>query len=119
MNVVSLIGRLGYDIELMESEGGNIYLRNVLAVRRDAENTDWVPIVAFGNTAELIANYHEKGDMIGITGRLEVRQYENEDNEKKTSYSVVVQRISFVGGTGSEEESEEETDYIEDEDEEE
>ena len=57
----------------------------------------WVRVTAWNKTAELIANYVKKGDMIGVNGRLDVREYEV-DGSKRTAYEVIADQIHFCGG---------------------
>lgn len=107
MNNISLIGRIGNSIELKKLESGNSVTSFNLAVKGRGDKTVWIRIVAWNKTAELLNNYTKKGDMIGITGRLDVREYEK-NNEKRTAYEVVAEQIHFCGSKKDKEESQEE-----------
>jgi single-strand DNA-binding protein len=105
MNNCNFIGRLTKDPELKYVGGDNKSLCNfTLAVDKpvkDAQGNkqaDFVPCTAWGKTAELLSQYFNKGSQIGITGRFESRSYEDESGNKKTSYSILVNNIDFVGG---------------------
>ena len=105
MNVTNFIGRLGRDWELKYSGGGNAYAKNSLAVRRSFKDketreyeTDWVPITAFGKTAETLANYTNKGSSLAVEGSLQVTQTQNEAGENRTYYDVIINRFHFIGG---------------------
>ncbi|AOQ24621.1 Single-stranded DNA-binding protein [Moorella thermoacetica] len=85
MNKVIITGRMTADPELRQVGDDNIsLLRMNIAVRRNFKNsdgeydTDFIPVVFWRNNAEFVSNYGAKGRMIGITGRLEVRSYEDE-----------------------------------------
>ncbi len=105
MNVTNFIGRLGRDWELKYSGGGNAYAKNSLAVRRSFKDkqsgeyeTDWVPITAFGKTAETLANYTNKGSSLAVEGSLQVTQTQNDVGENRTYYDVIINRFHFIGG---------------------
>ena len=105
MNVTNFIGRLGRDWELKYSGGGNAYAKNSLAVRRSFKDkqsgeyeTDWVPITAFGKTAETLANYTNKGSSLGVEGSLQVTQTQNEAGENRTYYDVIINKFHFISG---------------------
>ena len=97
MNMVSLLGRIGADVELKSFESGNSVASFNMAVK-NRDKTNWIRIVAWNKTAELLSTYTKKGDMIGINGRLDVREYEVEGN-KRTAYEVVAEQIHFCGGS--------------------
>ena len=105
MNVTNFVGRLGRDWELKYSGGGNAYAKNSLAVRRSFKDkqsgeyeTDWVPITAFGKTAETLANYTNKGSSLVVEGSLQVTQTQNDAGENRTYYDVIINRFHFIGG---------------------
>lgn len=96
MNTNNLIGRLGRDIDLVYTPGGKAVINFDLAVTRDKEHTDWIPCVAWEKTAELIAQYAQKGSHIGIEGRIGVRSYENKEGKKIKVVEVTVNRVHFL-----------------------
>ena len=105
MNVTNFVGRLGRDWELKYSGGGNAYAKNSLAVRRSFKDkksgeyeTDWVPITAFGKSAETLANYTNKGSSLGVEGSLQVTQTQNEAGENRTYYDVIINKFHFISG---------------------
>lgn len=99
MNNVNLIGRFAKDPDLCYSTSGTAICNFVLAVRnpyKDDDGADFISCVAWQRVAELVAENHEKGNMIGVTGRLQTRSYE--DNEGKMRYvtEVNVESIHFI-----------------------
>ena len=101
MNIVSLLGRMGANAEIKTLESGNSVTSFNLAVK-NRDKTLWVRIVAWNKTAELLNKYTKKGDMIGVNGRLDVREYEVDGN-KRTAYEVVAEQIHFCGGSKKDE----------------
>lgn len=101
MNRLTVIGRIVRDTELKGLGDGRIVLNNSLAVSRtfktdNGQDTDFINFVAWGKRAELIEEYCNKGDLVGLDGRFQSRSYENED--KKTVYIVemVVESVHFL-----------------------
>ena len=104
MNRVELTGRLTADPELRYTESDKAYTRFTLAVNRNFKNkdgnydADFLPCVAFRSQADFVSRYFKKGSMIGIEGRVQVRNYDAQDGTKRYVTEVVVENIEFVGG---------------------
>lgn len=102
MNKVILIGRLTHDHTKRTTEGGSIVISNSIAVRRDFVNqqgeyeSDFVNIVAFGKTAELLERWFRKGDRIGVDGRIQTTRYQNAQGENRYQTAVVVEKVEFL-----------------------
>lgn len=79
MNSINLIGRIATDIRYNETETKKWVLFTV-AVRKSKDNADFFQCIAFDRTAELLANFCEKGDQVGLTGRLETYKYTKDDS---------------------------------------
>lgn len=79
MNRVCLMGRIGRDLELKKTNSGVSVVSFPLAVDRNGKEggTDWIDIVAWRGTAEVLCNYADKGRMIGVEGRLQKYTTEN------------------------------------------
>ena len=110
MNNVNLIGRLTRDPALTEygkGKNAGLLARFTVAVRRDADNADFISCVAFGKTAELIDEYFSKGSQIGITGSIQTGKYEDKDGDTHYTTDVVARQIDFVGSKKDDEEDEE------------
>ena len=95
MNNVNLVGRLVREPELKYGKDGKGILKSSLAVSRNKEQTDFINIVAFGKTAELIAEYHQKGDLIALNGSIWTGSYDKE-GQKIYTFEVCVNQITFV-----------------------
>ena len=95
MNNVNLIGRFTQELTLKYSKEGKAMLKSSVAVSRTKDVTDFINIVAFGKTAELIAEYHKKGDLIAINGSIWTGSYDK-DGQKVYTFEVCVNQITFV-----------------------
>ena len=84
MNTICLIGRAGTTPELKTLPSGATVTNFNLAVPKK-DKTNWIRVVAWNTTAELMTKYVQKGDQIGITGSLDVREYEK-DGEKRPKW---------------------------------
>ena len=94
MNNVSLIGRLTKNVELRKTNSGKDVVSATIAVQRDKENADFIPIVVWDSNATYLAKYAEKGTRIAITGSLQSREYES--NGKKQYVLEVVGRVEIL-----------------------
>lgn len=106
MNQVNLIGNLTKDTSLTYTQSGTAVLKNGVAVRRDKDRTDFINIVAFNKTAELIANHFSKGNQIGITGSIQTGSYTNSEGKTVYTTDVLVSAISFINGNKKNEQPE-------------
>ena len=103
MNSVQLIGNLGKDNDVKFSNGGTAVLSQSIGVRRPFKNkqtgeyeTDWVNLVFFGKTAENFANFTHKGSKVGIEGRIQSRNYENQQGQRVYVTEVVVNQFHLL-----------------------
>ena len=102
MNQFVGVGRLVAQPETKTAENGNTYLNFTMAVPRSYKNadgeyeTDFLDVVTFGPIAEKTAEFCNKGDLVGIKGRIESSVYENEAGEKKKSTQIIAERITFL-----------------------
>lgn len=103
MNHIVLIGRLTRDPELRYTPNGLAVATFTLAVDRDRapnqqgeKETDFIRIVTWQKQAEVCANYLKKGRLVAIEGRLQIRNYETQDGQKRTMAEVVANRVQFL-----------------------
>ena len=107
MNKVILLGRLTKDPELRYGPGADaVAVTNftVAVGRKKANDADFVDCVAFRGTAEFIAKYFKKGQMIAICGELRVERYTNSKGENKIAAKVIATDVDFAGTKKREEE---------------
>ena len=104
MNKIILVGRLTKDPEIRSTSTGFATANFTVAVNRNFKNkdgnydADFLPCVAFRNTAEFISKYFKKGNMICLEGRVQTRNYDAQDGTKRYVTEVVVDNVEFVGG---------------------
>jgi len=102
INNVVLVGRLANDPEMKYTPSGMPITTFRLAVDRGRKNdagedqTDWLNIVAFQKTAELVAQYCDKGSLVGIEGRIQSRTWEGQDGKKNYSVEIVANNVRFL-----------------------
>lgn len=108
MNNVNLLGRITADIELKHTPSNVAVVSFSLAVDRGYKNedgtkqTDFIDIVAWRNTAEFIAKYFSKGQRMAIQGRLQTRDWEDKNGNKRKAVEVIVDNAYFADGKKSE-----------------
>lgn len=101
INQTILTGRITRDLELKYTGTGTAVLSFSIAVERPFKNaqgereTDFIDIVAWRKTAENIAQYFKKGDGIGVVGRIQTRNYENNEGRKVYVTEVVAENFDF------------------------
>lgn len=95
INNCNFIGNITKDLELKYGQSGKAILKFSIAVRRDKENSDFPTFTAFDKTAELIAEYFQKGSQIGITSKFNSGSYEK-DGKKVYTQDFIVEKISFI-----------------------
>jgi len=108
LNKVSLIGNLGRDPELRFTQGGRAVANFSMATTdswqdkegNNQERTEWHKIVVFGKLAEICNQYLSKGRQIYIEGRLQTRDYEDRDGNKRYVTEVVANEMIMLGGRG-------------------
>ena len=99
LNKAILNGRLTKAPELKQTNSGKSVCGFTIAVdrSRDREKTDFIPIVAWGKTAEFVNQWFGKGDLITIVGRIEVRNYEDKNGNKRTATEIIAEEVLFGG----------------------
>ena len=108
VNKVILVGNLGRDPELRYTQSGQAVANFTLATterfsNREGERqerTEWHRIVAWGRTAELCAQYLAKGRSVYIEGRLQTREWEDKEGQKRRTTEITAQSVQFLGGRG-------------------
>jgi len=100
LNRTVLVGRICKEIELRYSGSGVAIANFTLAVERNFKSvngekeTDFIPCVAFKQSAEYSANYLKKGNLCSVDGRLQVRTYEGSDGQKRWVTEVIADSIN-------------------------
>ena len=111
MNLVSLVGRITQDLVLRDNSNGDKYLFFTVATneyRNGQEVAQFVPCVAWGPIAENMNRFLKKGSLVGVSGRLSVRNRQ-ENNQYQTIVNVQANRVEFLDSKGSRMEAQPET----------
>ena len=102
LNKAILMGRLTRDPELRYTQTGNVpVVTFTLAVERSyggngkERQTDFIDIVAWRKTAELVSQWFTKGMMIIVTGSIQSRRWQDKNGNNRTSIEVVADEIQF------------------------
>ena len=101
LNHIVLMGRLTRDPELRRTGSGVAVASFTLAVDRDyaaqgaEKETDFVDIVAWRSTAEFVSKYFTKGRMAVVSGRLQIRNWQDKEGNKRRSAEVVADNVYF------------------------
>lgn len=101
MNQIFLLGRLVKNNELRYTTNQIAILNNTIAVDRafsksEEKTTDFINLVFFKTTAELVNKYTSKGSQIAVIGSLHQENYVSDDGSKKTTYKVIVSEVKFL-----------------------
>ncbi|MBN1945056.1 MAG: single-stranded DNA-binding protein [Bradymonadales bacterium] len=107
LNKVMLIGRLGRDPELRYTQGNspvatlNVATSDAWTDRQSGEKkerTEWHRVVVWGRQAETCEKYLAKGRLVYVEGRLQTREYQDRDSNRRWTTEIIAQRVQFLGG---------------------
>lgn len=107
LNTIVIMGRLTAAPELKTTQNGINCATFTVAVERSVKNkdgekqTDFIPCVAWRNTAEFVCKYFTKGKMIAVAGELQTRKYTDKDGNNRTAFDVVANNVSFCGDSSA------------------
>ena len=104
MNKVILMGRLTKDPEVSYTQSTNTQVTSfTLAVNRrfvkqgEERQADFINIVAWNKTAEFVSKYFKKGQQVGVIGRIQTRNYDDEQGTKHYITEVIAEEVYFAG----------------------
>lgn len=98
MNKVVEIGRTTKDVEVRSTKNGVLVCTFTLAVPRNRKNdeTDFIPCVAYGKTAEILKQYVRKGNRLSVYGRITTGTFQKQDGSRGYSFNVTVDEFEFL-----------------------
>jgi single-strand DNA-binding protein len=102
LNRVVLIGRLTRDPELRYLPSGQPVATFTLAVDRPfagpqgERKADFIPVVAWRKLAEQVSQHLAKGRLVAVDGRLQIREYETQDGQRRRAVEVVADHVRFL-----------------------
>lgn len=115
INNVTLVGRLTKDVELRYTPSNVAVGTFTLAVNRAFKNdngereADFINCVIWRKGAEMLANYAKKGSQIGITGRIQTRNYENQQGQRVYVTEVVAENFALLDSRNSNQQQSQQT----------
>ena len=97
LNHSVIMGRLVRDPEIRRTNSGKAVCSFTIACDKPGKDSgaSFIDCVAWEKTADFVSNYFMKGSAIIVEGRLETRQYETKDGQKRTATEVVVSQVHF------------------------
>ena len=109
VNKAILIGNLGRDPELRYTQSGQAVVNFSIATSENwtdkagerQERTEWHRIVVWGKTGENCAQYLSKGRTVYIEGRIQTREWEDREGQKRTTTEINAQTVTFLGSAGA------------------
>ena len=101
MNTICITGRVTQNPELKKTQSGVSVMYLSLAVDRDykvnnEKVTDFVPVILWRKTAEVVSQYTAKGDLLSVVGSLESRKYTDSDGNNRTVWEVKADKVGFL-----------------------
>ncbi|MGV3060652.1 single-stranded DNA-binding protein [Streptococcus hyovaginalis] len=115
INNVTLVGRLTKDVELRYTPSNVAVGTFTLAVNRAFKNdngereADFINCVIWRKGAETLANYAKKGSQIGITGRIQTRNYENQQGQRVYVTEVIAENFALLDSRNSNQQQSQQT----------
>src|ERR1700733_9727085 len=106
VNKVILVGRLGRDPETRYTGSGQAVANFSIATDETYKDkngerqkrTEWHKIVVWGKQAEIAQQYLKKGSLIFIEGRIQSREWQDKEGQKRTSFEIVASNFRMLGG---------------------
>lgn len=97
MNNICIVGRVGQDLELKQTPNGVPVCSFTVAVKRPhvKDTTDWLPCVAWRQSAEYVCRYGKKGSLVAVSGVMTTRSFEK-DGQKRTFYEISVDALNLL-----------------------
>lgn len=109
LNKVMIIGNLGADPELRYTSNNQPVTTLSVATNEvwggkdggeKQERTEWHKVVVFGRTAENCANFLKKGRSVYVEGRIQTRDWEDKEGQKRYTTEIVANTVQFLSGDG-------------------
>lgn len=101
MNTICITGRVTQNPELKKTQSDVSVMSLSLAVDRDykinnEKVTDFIPVILWRKTAEVVSQYTAKGDLLSVVGSLESRKYTDSDGNNRTVWEVKADKVGFL-----------------------
>ena len=102
LNKIIVMGRIVNDIELKKTQSGVEVCSFKVACDRDFKSADgkkecdFIPVVAWRNTAVFVSRFMSKGRMVVVDGKLQSRQWTDKNNNKRTEWEIQADNVYFA-----------------------
>lgn len=99
MNKITLLGRLVKDPDVQYTQSGKCVAKITLAVDRPfskEKEADFIPVILWDKQAELVGNSCQKGHRLLVEGRLQIRNYDGKDGQKRWVTEVIANSMEFI-----------------------
>jgi len=98
MNNLAIIGRMVHNPELRRTQNDIAVASFRIAVDREySEGTDFFDVVAWRKTGEFVSKYFKQGQKIAIVGRIQTREWEDKDGNKRRNVEIIAEHVDFAG----------------------
>ena len=103
LNTITIMGRMVRDPEIRQTGNGTSVCNFTLAVDRDYTDqngdreTDFIDCVVWAHSADFVAKYFSKGDLMAVNGRLQIRNWEDDDGNRRRAAEIKVDNVYFGG----------------------
>ena len=104
LNTITIMGRMVRDPEIRKTGNGTSVCNFTLAVERDYTDdngdreTDFIDCVVWAHTADFVSKYFGKGDLMAVSGRLQLRDWEDNAGNRRRAAEIKVDNVYFGGG---------------------
>ena len=112
LNQIVLVGRLVREPQLQKSDKNKQYMQITLAIPRSFKNmngeydTDFIDCLLWDSVAKSTSEYCHKGDIVGVKGRIQTSNYEDEKGNKVYTTEVIAEKVTFLSNKKPDEEQE-------------
>ena len=96
-NVIVISGKLTADPDIRQTQSGTWTARFTVAVNKGDKGADFLPVVAFGKTAEAVRSYLGKGSSVIVSGALHSSKYTDRNGSSRTGYEISADSVEFTG----------------------
>jgi single-strand DNA-binding protein len=107
LNLVVLVGRVGREVEMRYTAGGDPIANFSLATSErwtkggeKQERTEWHQVVVFGKTAQFVGSYVQKGSLVLVEGNIRYEEYTDRDGHKRTATKIRASKVELLSGKG-------------------
>lgn len=118
MNQANFVGRLTADARkfaYQTKDGTSKALIRFNVAVGYGDNVDFIPVSAYGKTAEIVSKYAHKGDMIGVTGSITARTTRDRDGNYKNYFGVIASSVTLCGSKSADNQKAEKKENVQEE----